>query len=423
MDLRVLGFAIAISLFTGILFGIVPAMRSARTELAPVLIQNARTLSAGRTRVSKSLLVLQVAMSLVLMVGAAFFIQTLWKLKHIDVGFDIGNVLLFKIDPTLNRYPAAQFTNAMEQIIERLQAIEGVRGVTVSDSALIADGGNFGSRNRSDVRAAMLGIRWNFFQTMGVPVVSGRSFTAQDNAIAPKVALINETLARRYFPDTTPVGKRVWDAEIVGVVRDTKIGSLRREIPPAVFTPYLQERPRRMTFQIRFTGASHALIPAFRNVVKQVDSNLPVYDIRTLEEQVDRTQLSQAILFANFASAFGAVALFLVCVGLYGVTSYNVARRTHEIGIRIALGAKTSNVRTMVMQEILFLVLVGVGLGLAGALTLTNKIQTMLFGITPNDPMTVAMAIAVLVGVAAFSGYLPARRASKVDPLIALRYE
>jgi ABC-type antimicrobial peptide transport system permease subunit len=178
-----------------------------------------------------------------------------------------------------------------------------------------------------------------------------------------------------------------------------------------------------MTFQIRFTGPSRALIPAFHNVVKQVDSNLPVYDIRTLEEQVDRTQLSQAILFANFASAFGAVALFLVCVGLYGVTSYNVARRTHEIGIRIALGAKTSTVRTMVMQEILFLVLVGVGLGLAGALTLTNKIQTMLFGITPNDPMTVSMAIAVLVGVAAFSGYLPARRASKVDPMIALRYE
>jgi predicted permease len=423
MDLRVLGFAIAISVFTGILFGIVPAMRSVRTELAPALIQNARTLSAGRTRVSKSLLVLQVAMSLVLMVGAAFFIQTLWKLKHVDVGFDTGNVLLFKIDPTLNRYPVAQFTTAMEQITERLQAIEGVRGVTVSDSALIADGGNFGSRNRSDVRAAMLGIRWNFFQTMGVPVVSGRSFTPQDNAIAPKVALINETLARRYFPDANPVGKRVWDAEIVGVVRDTKIGSVRRDIPPAVFTPYLQERPRRMTFQIRFTDAARALIPAFRNVVKQVDSNLPVYDIRTLEEQVDRTQLSQAILFANFASAFGAVALFLVCVGLYGVTSYNVARRTHEIGIRIALGAKTSTVRTMVMQEILFLVLVGVGLGLAGALTLTNKIRTMLFGITPNDPMTVFMAIAVLVGVAAFSGYLPARRASKVDPMIALRYE
>jgi predicted permease len=423
MDLRVLGFAIAISVFTGILFGIVPAMRSVRTELAPVLIQNARTLSAGRTRVSKSLLVLQVAMSLVLMVGAAFFIQTLWKLKHVDVGFDTGNVLLFKIDPTLNRYPAAQFTTAMEQIIERLQAIDGVRGVTVSDSALIADGGNFGSRNRSDVRAAMLGIRWNFFQTMGVPVVSGRSFTSQDNAVAPKVALINETLARRYFPDTNPVGKRVWDAEIVGVVRDTKIGSLRRDIPPAVFTPYLQERPRRMTFQIRFTGTSRGLIPAFRNVVKQVDSNLPVYDIRTLEEQVDRTQLSQAILFANFASAFGVVALFLVCVGLYGVTSYNVARRTHEIGIRIALGAKTSNVRTMVMQELFFLVLAGVGLGLAGALILTSKIQTMLFGITPNDPMTVSVAIAVLVGVAAFSGYLPARRASKVDPMIALRYE
>jgi predicted permease len=423
VDLRVLGFAIAISVVTGILFGIVPAMRSVRTELAPVLIQNARTLSGRRSRVSKSLLVLQVAMSLVLLVGAAFFVQTLWKLKHVDVGFDTGNLLLFKIDPTLNRYPAAQFTSAMEQIIERLQTIDGVHGVAISDNALVADGGNFGSRNRSDVRAAMLGIRWNFFQTMGVPVVSGRSFSPQDNAISQKVALINETLAKRYFPDANPVGKRVWDAEIVGVVRDTKIGALRRDIPPAVFTPYLQERPRRMTFQIRFTGASRSLIPAFRDAVKQVDSNLPIYDIRTLDEQIDRTQLSQEILFSNFASVFGAAALFLVCVGLYGVTSNNVVRRTHEIGIRIALGAKTSNVCTMIMRETLLVVFAGVGLGLAGALTLTNRIQSMLFGLTPNDPITVSMAIAALVGVAAFAGYLPARRASKVDPIVALRYE
>src|SRR5262249_23504349 len=158
---------------------------------------------------------------------------------------------------------------------------------------------------------------------------------------------------RRVFPEANPVGKRVWNMEIVGVVRDTKISALRRDVPPAVFTPYLQEQPRRVTFEIRFTDSTRALIPAFRNGVRQIDSNLPVYDIRTLDEQISRTQLSQETLFANFASAFGAVALFLVCVGLYGVMSYGVARRTHEIGIRIALGAKISNVRLMVMRETL----------------------------------------------------------------------
>jgi ABC-type antimicrobial peptide transport system permease subunit len=178
-----------------------------------------------------------------------------------------------------------------------------------------------------------------------------------------------------------------------------------------------------MTFQIRYTGNPGSLIPAVRQLVKQIDPNLPVYDIRTLAEQIERTQLNQEMLFASFATAFGAVALFLVCVGLYGVMSYNVVRRIHEIGIRIALGARTTDVRLMVMRETLVLIITGVGLGVAVALVLTRRIQAMLFGLTADDPMTFATVIALLAGIAAFAGYMPARRASKVDPMVALRYE
>jgi ABC-type antimicrobial peptide transport system permease subunit len=237
------------------------------------------------------------------------------------------------------------------------------------------------------------------------------------------VAIVNETFARRFFPEVDPVGQQVWDLTIVGVVRDTKVRSLRDDVPPAVFTAYTQELPGIMTFQARFESAPDAFIPTIREIVRQVDPNLAVFDFTALDAQIDRTQLSQERLFANFASAFGAVALFLVCVGLFGTMSYNVARRTHEIGIRMAVGARSSNVRAMVMREALWLVLGGVATGLAGAVVLTRWIESMLFEVRSNDLLTFTIAIAVLALVALCASYLPARRASKVDPIAALRHE
>jgi ABC-type antimicrobial peptide transport system permease subunit len=234
--------------------------------------------------------------------------------------------------------------------------------------------------------------------------------------------MVNEALVRTYFPNTDPIGKAVWNMEIVGVVRDTKITSVRRTTPPAVFSPYVQERPRRMTFQVRFTGEPNALISKIREVVRQVDSNVPIFEIRPMNDQLDRV-LSQSRLFANFGAAFGVLALFLVCVGLYGTMSYSVTRRTHEIGIRLALGAKRSDVRLMVMRETLVLVAFGMTLGLAGAFALAQQIQSLLFGLQPNDPTTIGVAVGVMTLIAALAGYLPARRASKVDPVVALRYE
>jgi predicted permease len=422
VDLRVLGFALGISVLTGVLFGLLPALRATRSDLSSMLGQHSRTISAARSRLTRSLLVVQVGMALVLLVGAGFFVQTLWKLKHVDVGFNTTNLMLFKVDPSLNRYPPAQFVNTVERIVERLQTIDGVQAATVSSNALIADGGNFGNRNGSEISASMLATRWNFFDAMGVPVVAGRSFTSHDDSLAQKVVMVNEALVRTYFPNTDPIGKAVWNMEIVGVVRDTKITSVRRTTPPAVFSPYVQERPRRMTFQVRFTGEPNALISKIREVVRQVDSNVPIFEIRPMNDQLDRV-LSQSRLFANFGAAFGVLALFLVCVGLYGTMSYSVTRRTHEIGIRLALGAKRSDVRLMVMRETLVLVAFGMTLGLAGAFALAQQIQSLLFGLQPNDPTTIGVAVGVMTLIAALAGYLPARRASKVDPVVALRYE
>jgi predicted permease len=388
-------------------------------------MQGHRTLSARRSTFSKSLLVAQVAMSIMLLIGAGLFVQTLRNLQSGELGFDPTNLLLFKIDPTLNNYEGVQYNRIVEHVIERLESLDGVRAATVSNNALIGGGGNsmgVADKNGLSVSATFMGAGSDFFAQMGIPIVLGRSFGPQDHAGAPAVVVINETLARRYFQNTNPIGKQVWDKEIIGVVRDTQFRNLRAQTPAFIFSHIVQEAPRQTTFAVRTAGDPSALVPAIRETVKQVDSNLPIYDIRTQEEQIQLTLVRER-LFANFASAFGALALFLVCVGLYGVMSYNVMRRTHEIGIRMSLGAKPSKVLGMVMRETLLLVIGGVALGLALALALTRRIESVLFGLEPNDPVIIGIAILVIVATAAFSGYLPARRASRVDPMEALRYQ
>lgn len=422
LDWRVLGFAFAMSLATGVLFGVAPALRAVRSggEASPMK----HGVAAKTSRAGRPLLVAQIAVSVVLLVGAGLFVQTVWNLKRVELGFDASNLLLFRVDPALNRYAPARLVDTVERMIERFEELDGIRAATIAERPLVAGGGNFNPGNDTDPAAAMPGgVRWNFFDTMGVAVVAGRGFAPQDSAASAKVAVVNETFASQYFADTGAVGKQVYGRDIIGVVKDTKLRLVRGEIPPALFTPYTQGPAGLMTFQLRFDGDHERLIPAIREIARQVDPDLAVYDFTTLEALIDRTQLAQERLFAGFASAFGAVALFLVCVGLYGTVSYDVARRTHEIGIRMAVGARGADVRAMVMRETVVVLVVGGALGLLGALIATRQLASMLFGLAPADPLTLGTSVAVLGAVAATAGYLPARRAACVDPLAALRHE
>jgi predicted permease len=264
---------------------------------------------------------------------------------------------------------------------------------------------------------------------MGIPLLLGREFTPQDNQQSPNVAVVNQTLAARFFPNQSPLGRRIimykTEMQIIGVARDTRYGGIREAMPPLVYMPYLQNRPAapaEMSFVARTVGDPMASLAAIRQAVQSVDRDLPLRNVRTQSELI-ALNFTRERLFATLSSFFGLLALALVSIGLYGVMSYTVARRTHEIGIRMALGAQSANVLRMVMGESLLLVLIGLAIGLAGALATTRLIAGMLFGLTPADPMTIALATLLLLAVAALAGWLPARRAARVDPMIALRHE
>jgi predicted permease len=262
---------------------------------------------------------------------------------------------------------------------------------------------------------------------MGIPLLLGREFTPQDTQQTPNVAVVNQTLAARFFPNQDPLGRRIImhkkEMQIIGVARDTRYGGIREAIPPLVYLPYLQDRPAEvMSFVARTVGDPMASMAAIRQAVQSIDRDLPLINVRTQSELIAQS-FTREKLFATLSSFFGLLALALVSIGLYGMMSYTVARRTHEIGIRMALGAQSGNVLRMVMGESLLLVLLGMAIGLAGALATTRLIAGMLFELTPNDPLTLALATLLLLAVAALAGWLPARRAARVDPMIALRRE
>jgi predicted permease len=313
-----------------------------------------------------------------------------------------------------------------ERTAELIKAMPGVRAVSLSQRPLASVGSTadrFVTPNGVTFSARILYIRSNFFDTMGMRLLSGRSISPDDRRETPKVIIINETLARTYLANNNPIGARLGEQEIVGIVSDAKYTSFRQDTPPTIYIPYTQGPVRQMTFEVRSTATDPlSLLPQIREAVRQVDKNLPVTDVRTQTEQIGRTMASER-LFAVMSSLFGGLALLLACVGLYGLMSYSVARRTNEIGLRMALGAAQRDVLRSMMRESLMPVFAGVILGVGGALPLTRTIKATLFGLTPYDPATVTIAILVMIAVAAFAGYLPARKASKVDPLIALRYE
>ena len=437
VDVRVLAFILGVTFLTGVLFGIAPALRATSGDIGSALKQTGRTFVSSRSLLGKSLLVVQVTISVVLLVGAGLFLRTVHNLRHVDVGFNPENVLLFRVSPQLNRYDEKRALALYQSLLERVAAVPGVRAAALVNPGLLVGGSTITSfyiRGRtyaqgenSDIHRLV--VSPNFFPTMEIPVVLGRGFTDADHATAPKVALINEAAVKKFFPNENPIGQRFGGSvetsgliEIVGVLRDVKYSSLRDPAPPTMYTPYTQARAGQAMIAVRTAAPPAGVTNSIREAVRQIDSNLPMMDVSTQIEQIER-RFAQEKMFAQAYTLFGGLAVLIAAIGLFGLMSYSVSRRTNEIGIRMALGAQRHDVLRLVMRESMILVVVGIVAGTAISLGARRLVETWLFGLGQTDVLTLAGAVTVMGLVSALAGVLPARRASRVDPMVALRYD
>ena len=451
LNWRVLSFTVAVSLLTGILFGLVPAWRATNLDLSTALKQSKR-LTGTVSRLSKGLVVAQVALSLLLLIGAGLFIRTLYNLQRVNLGFNQENLLLFGLQPQQGAYKGERLIQFYQQLFERLDNLPGVRSATFGRVPLISHYiYNTGvllpgetEKSGSDHVANRQMIRENYFSTMEIPMLAGRSFSARDSANAPKVAIVNQTFGRKFFPDGDVLGKHVVDQEskreleIVGVVADTRYDSQRGEIVPLLYTPWLQESEGigEMYFALRTGGEPTALVSGVRQLVHDTDSNLPVTEVSSQEARAQES-LGQERLYARLLTFFGGLALLLAAIGLSGVLAYSVAQRTNEIGIRMALGAQPANVLRLVIWQGMKLVLLGLAVGALtgyglkrlmaseyfGERDWQRQMAEQLYGVQGADPLTFVVIAALLTLVALLACWLPARKASQVDPLSALRHE
>ena len=451
LNWRVLLFTLAVSVLTGVLFGFVPAWRASRLDLNSTLKQSGRT--TGRvSRLSKGLLVVQVAVSALLLAGAGLFIRTLYNLQHVPLGFNEDNVLLFTLQPEQAGYKDEAVLRFYQQLFERLDHLPEVQSATFARVELIADDNWFNdfllpgesAATAADHETMRQMVRENYFATMEIPLLRGRAFTAQDDAHAPAVAVINQTFQEKFFPNEEALGKHITlnyhqrDLEIVGVVANTKYSRQREQNEPLLYTPWQQETSDigEMHFALRTTGNPTALADTVREVVRKLDSNLPITRISTQTARAQAT-LGQERLYARLLSFFGVLALVLAAIGLFGVLAYSVSQRTKEIGIRMAFGARVGQVIRLVIWQGMKLVLIGLVLSALVGYLLNyllerqyfapdgwqREMAEQLYGVKLGDPLTLVVIATLLALVALFSCWLPARRAAKVDPLVALRYE
>jgi predicted permease len=427
-------------LTTGVLFGLAPAWFASRTEVSSSLKESAQTTTRRRRGMSgKALVGVQIALSTMLVVGAGLFLRTLTALSSQDVGFDKEHLVLFDINPPSARYQAGKDVALHKELELRLAALPGVQHVTPAATAYLGDSmsnSDFlpeGEKLEKGKRTAEdLNIVGNdFFATLGIKIIGGRGFSSQDTATSPKVAVINEALAKKRFPGVNPIGRmfrtdddKKGDAiRIVGISADTHYATLREGRPAQFFLPYVQlKEVHGMTYEVRTSLSTASLAPVLRSTVQGIDRDLPVTNLRTQREQINATLQIERTL-AALTSGFGVLALALACVGIYGIMAYSVAQRTNEIGIRLALGAQPGQVRRMVLRESTWLTLVGIAAGVGGALACTRLVRSMLYGVKPNDPTTIAGGVTVLIVVAVASTWIPARRAAGVQPMEALRHE
>jgi predicted permease len=442
LDARSLAFTFGLSLLTGVLFGLAPAWRNTRVELSPAMKSSAHnvTASGGRMRIGRILVSAQVALSVLLLVGAGLFVRTLASLSRVDLGFRPERLLTFQTDPSRNGYQGQRLADIYSRMREKIGAIPGVESVGMSQHGLIQgvvsnDDIFIPGRQLkpADSETYLLFCSDSFLKTMRIPVILGRDLLSGDGPASPLVAVVNETFAKRVFPGENPVGKTFLLGEkhpdphpihIVGVAKDAHYNGVRASVAATSYIPYSQRLQglRQMTFAIRTVLPPLSIAGAVRRAVADIDRSIPVAELRTEEAQI-RDSLGAERLFAGLVGSFGALAALLAAIGLYGVLAYTVARRTAEIGIRIALGASRGNVQWLVLRESLVTVAVGILVGAPAALALTKLVKSMLFGVTPTDTVSFAVALLVMAVVTAIAAYVPARRASRVDPMVALRYE
>lgn len=439
-DWQVLGFTAAISVATGLLFGILPARqamhRNVRESLQGSGQGTGQTSGRNTIRIGKALVITQIAVSTMLLIGAGLFLRTLLNLRQTALGFRTDRLLLFRLDPPRTRYSDEQMTRLYGQLEERLSAIPGIQAVSLSNIAIVGDGNSgttihFPGRPSQEERVQINGVGTDFFSTMGIPILQGRGFSVHDTSHSPTVAVVDQTLARKFFPDQNPVGQ-LFEAEaddangpiqIVGIAADTRYADLRAGTPPLFYLPYQQQpSASHMVVEVHTAGEPGTVLSQVRDTVESLDPELPMIDVRTMVEQV-AASLSQERIFAHLTTGFGLLALVLASIGVYGIMAYAVSRRTHEIGLRMALGETPASVIWRVMREGLGLLGFGLIAGLGFSLVLSRFIAAQLFGVPATDLGTYVAAIGVLSLVAVVSSFVPARRASVIDPLTTLRYE
>jgi putative ABC transport system permease protein len=442
IDSRVLAFTASVAILTALLFGLAPAWRGTRVNPQSAMKANSRGVIEGsKFGLGKALVVLQVALSLVLVVGAGLMLSTFFRLEKLDAGFEREHILLASVDLRNGHYPRERRGAVYREMLARLRALPGVRSASASDITPISGSAwnedlqieGYVSKGREDTLVWFNLVSDRYFETLGTDLIAGRDFNAHDTPESTKVAVVNQAMAKKFFAGQNPIGKRYrieegnkmgdW-IEIVGVVKDAKYGGLREEVPPTGYVPVSQEaKPNQtLTFELRVAaGAPSALISAVKSAIAGVNRDVSL-QFKTLAVQVDES-LARERLLATLSGFFGALALMLAMIGLYGVMSYNVARRRNEIGIRMALGAEQSRVLRMVLREVAILIAIGLAIGLGAAIGTTRFVESFLYGMKPNDPRTLFLSAGVLALVAALAGFLPARRASRLEPMTALREE
>jgi len=445
-DPVVLSFAVGVCLIAGLLFGLVPALKSLNVNLSPDLKERAQRQGAGgslsRVNWGKVLVASQVALSLLVLFAAGLLVRTLHNLKNLDLGYSREHLLLIRTDPIAAGYKGQQVVDFANEMIRRLGILPGVSGATVSKNGLFS-----GSDSGDDIKVEGYvpardedkAVHWdwagpNYFSAIGIPLILGRDIGPQDTATSPKVAVINETMARFYFGKTNPIGRRIWiddeenrdkPIEIIGVARDARGMELRGSMERRFYMPFAQTFQQSMAnviFEVRAAGDPSAMGNAARKVITDFNPNVNVAWVYSVDRLVDNAVSTDAAI-AQLSSFFGALALLLACVGLYGVMSYTVSGKTKEIGLRMALGAQRRAVLWMVLRDVMKVLLAGLAIGVPASLAASQLLRSMLFGLKATDPFSLMLVILLLSTVALFAGLIPARRATKVDPMVALRYE
>jgi predicted permease len=435
IDPRALAFTLALSSMATLIVGIGPSLRATRQGLEPALRTTWQKGSARRGRATQALLAAQIAISVTLLVGAALLVRTLYNLNSVDLGFNADNLLLFRIDAAVRNDNASRVFDRYDQVLAAIEAVPGVQSSTMSVMPLIGrseweepvqpDGGH----PRKD--AFIHVVRWNFLETMGIPLMAGRNLTAADIEGRPRVAVINETMALQVFGERRPLGRhfqfvegadRHADIEVVGIAADARYSSLEQPPPPTLFMPHAQVAPSAMTVEVRTDTDPTGVVAAVREAVGGIDPSMGLVNIRTQRQQIADT-IAKPRLFAALTTVSGLIGLLLASIGLYGAVSYETIRRTREIGIRVALGAQRADVLRLFLRQTVIVVTIGAGVGIALALAAGQLVGSVLFGIGPHDPLAIGSALAVLAAVALAASYVPARRALRLDPAESLRSE